>query len=60
MALNSIGSDFGTNSEVKSCLKFSYLKELVSPKVRVIIEGFPFTSEGYTRVKNILISKLIQ
>ena len=36
--------------------KFSYLKELISPKVRVIIDGSPIISEGYNRAKNILIS----
>ena len=37
--------------------KFSYLKELVIPKVRLLIDSLPFTSEGYTRAKNILITK---
>lgn len=36
--------------------KFSYLKELLLPKVRVHIEGLPFTTEGYERAKNILKS----
>ena len=37
--------------------KFSYLKELVIPKVRLLIDSLPFTSEGYTRAKNILMTK---
>ena len=37
--------------------KFSYLKELVIPKVRLLIDSLPFTSEGYTRAKNILLTK---
>ena len=37
--------------------KFSYLKELVIPSVRVIIDGLPFNSEGYERAKNILLAK---
>ena len=37
--------------------KFSYLKELVSPKVRSLIYGLPFATEGYTRAKNILVRK---
>ena len=37
--------------------KFSYLKELVSPKVRSLIDGPPFTAEGYTRAKNIFVKK---
>ena len=31
--------------------KFSYLKELLVPKVRLLIDGLPFTSEGYVTVK---------
>ena len=38
-------------------VKFSYLKELVIPKVRVLIYSFHFTSEDYTRSKNILTTK---
>ena len=37
--------------------KFSYVKESISPKVRVIIDRLLFISEGYNRAKNILISK---
>ena len=37
--------------------KFSYLKELVIPKVRLLIDSLPFTSEGYTKAKNILLTK---
>ena len=37
--------------------KFSYLKELVIPKVRLLIDSLPFTSEGYTRAKIILLTK---
>ena len=37
--------------------KFSYLKELVIPKVRLLIDSMPFTIQGYTRAKNILFNK---
>ena len=37
--------------------KFSYLKELVGPKVKTAIDDVPFTTEGYQRAKNILKSK---
>ena len=37
--------------------KFSYLKELLNPKVRACVDGLPFTMEGYERAKNILKSK---
>ena len=37
--------------------KFSYLKELLVPSVRVSIDGLPFTTEGYERAKSILKSK---
>ena len=45
------------NSEVSSVTKFSYLKELVDPKVRSCIDGLPFRSEGYERAKYILAVK---
>ena len=38
---------------VSPITKFSYLKELLEPKVRATIEGLPFTTEGYERAKNI-------
>ena len=37
--------------------KYSYLKELVDPKIRTENDGLPFSSEGYERAKNILIRK---
>ena len=38
-------------------LKFSYLKQLVIPKIRFLIDSLPFTSEAYTRPKNTLMAK---
>lgn len=43
-------------SELSAVSKFSLLKELILLKIRVIINGLPFISEGYTRAKIILIS----
>ena len=37
--------------------KFSYLKELLVRKVRLLIDGLPFTSEGYARARSILTSR---
>ena len=37
--------------------KFSYLKELLIPKVRISIDGLPFSPEGYARTKNIFMTK---
>ena len=37
--------------------KYSYLKELVDPKIRKEIDGLLFSSEGYERAKNILKRK---
>jgi len=37
--------------------KFAYLKDLLEPKVRAVIDGLPFSSEGYERAKNILRTK---
>ena len=44
-------------SKLSANSKCSYHKELVYPKVRFIINGLPFTSEGSLRAKNIMISK---
>ena len=33
------------------------LKELLIPRVRFLIDGLPFTSEGYSRAKSILLGK---
>ena len=38
--------------------KFSYLKELLAPKVRLLIDTLHFTSEGYFRAIAILKAKL--
>ena len=37
--------------------KYSYLKELVDPKIRTEIDGLPFSTEGYEHTKNILARK---
>ena len=42
------------NTTLPAITKFSYLKELLEPKVCTEIDGLPFTVEGYTRAKNIL------
>ena len=44
-------------SDIGQVAKFSYLKELLVPKVRAVIDGLPFNREGYTRAKNILMTK---
>ena len=44
-------------SDIGPVAKFSYLKELLVPRVRTTIHGLPFTSEGYTRAKNVLKTK---
>lgn len=44
-------------ANIPKLTKFSYLKELLEPKVRSIINGLPFTIEGYERAKNILKTK---
>ena len=53
-------NQFGTEiNQVQISLisKFSYLEELLFLKVRLLIDGLPFTSEGYTRAKSILTSR---
>ena len=43
--------------QISPISKFSYLKELLVPKVRLLIDGPLFTSEGYARSKSILTSR---
>ena len=44
-------------SGISPISKFSYLKELLAPKTRVLIDGLPFITEGYKRAKVVLKSK---
>ena len=44
-------------SGISPISKFSYLKELLAPKARVLIDGLPFITEGYKRAKVVLKSK---
>ena len=37
--------------ELVSVTKFAYLKELLEPKVKADIDGFPLNTEGYERAK---------
>ena len=45
------------SSSANQVTKFSYLKELLVPRVRLLVDGLPFSSEGYERAKNILTTK---
>ena len=44
-------------STVLALTKFSYLKELVEPKVRNLIDVLPFTEEGYIKAKELLVKR---
>ena len=44
-------------SNITQVAKLSYLRELLVPSAKVLIEGLPFTSEGYERAKTILKTK---
>jgi hypothetical protein len=44
-------------AEITQVANLTYLKELLVSKVRMSIDGLPFTSEGYERAKNILKTK---
>ena len=44
-------------TEIEPACNFSYLKELLIPKVRLLIDGLPFRSEGYSRTKSVLLGK---
>lgn len=37
--------------------KFAYLKSFLNQKVKHLVEGLPFTNEGYNRAKSILLDK---
>ena len=41
-------------SSAPDVTKFSYLKELVDLKVRILIYGLLFTAEGYQKAKDLL------
>ena len=45
------------NSDLSPVSKFSYLKELLIPKVRLSVDGLHFAAEGYNRAKIMLKSK---
>ena len=45
--------------ELVSVTKFAYLKELLEPKVKADIDGFPLNTEGYERAKNMIIIVII-
>ena len=42
---------------ISGVMKFSYLKNLVEPKVLTSIDGLPFTEDGFTKAKEILLEK---
>ena len=44
-------------SDISPVSKFSYLKEFLPHRVRLLIDGLPFTNEGYNRAKAILENK---
>ena len=44
-------------SDIGQVAKFSYLKELLVPRVKAVIDGLPFNSKGYTSAKNIVMTK---
>ena len=44
-------------AEFAQVTKFNFLKEMLKPKVRFLVDELPFSTEGYERAKNILKSK---
>lgn len=44
-------------ADITNVSKISYLKDLVIPKVRALVDGFPFNTEEYQRGKTILKTK---
>ncbi len=54
---NVFEAEIDNNSDLAAVTKFAYLKELLKPNVKSTIDGLPFSTEGYTRAKNILKNK---
>ena len=54
---NQFEAEIDSSPAIHQVTKFSYLKEYLLPKVRLLVEGLPFTIEGYARAKNILQTK---
>ena len=54
---NIFETEIDNNSDIAPVTKFAYLKKLLKPNVRSTIDGLPFSTEGYTRAKNILKNK---
>ena len=44
-------------ADITTVSNFSYLKEFVISKVRALVDGLPFNTEGYKRAKAILKAK---
>ena len=44
-------------ADITTVRKFSYLKELVIPKIRALVDGLPFNTEVYVRAKAISKAK---
>ena len=44
-------------SNLLSISKFSYWKEILEPKVHLLVDGLPFNTESYNQVKNNLTSR---
>ena len=44
-------------AEIGPVSKFPYLKKLLIPRVKLLIDGLPFTFEDYLRAKSILFGK---
>ena len=40
-------------ADIATVSKFLFSKELVIPKVRALVDGLPFNTEGYERAKAI-------
>ena len=44
-------------AEFAQVTKFNFLNEMLKPKVRILVDGLPFTTERYERAKKILKTK---
>ena len=44
-------------ADIAQVTKFSYLKEMLPPQAKSLVDGLPFDTEGYERAKSILNTK---
>ena len=55
---NQFETEIDQQDHIPPVTKYSYLKEFLLPQVCKLVDGLPFTSEGYSRAKAFLQAKI--